>query len=237
MENVGNFQAKMQATPGFGRVIKAINVHRAERERKKSRSKSEGNLLRPTHNKDKSKQQTTTLRVSPILQTTNTEDFEIECCRWDTQNADLYLGVGKRLFPVHRSLVALASPVLRGIIVAVGHYDEMATVISIGDQQVDDIRLLLKFIYFPRKPIEDKLLDKCLYLADEFELPDLKEKCEDFLLLSAKMAAEEQFSFAVKHGLPRLTEAAVLRIHNGNETAKRQTFQFPNSDSRRKQSH
>ena len=83
--------------------------------------------------------------------------------------------------------------------------------------------------------ISDKLLEKCLYLADEFELPDLKEKCEDFLLLSSKLNVEDQFSFAVKHGLPRLMEAAVSRIHNGNETVKKQDA-F-NTDSRRKLSH
>ena len=97
------------------------------------------------------------------------------------------------------------------------------------------IVLQLFIVYNYQIFISDKLLDKCLYLADEFELPDLKGKCEDFLLLSSKLSAEEQFSFAVKHELPRLMKDAVLRIHNGNEIVKKQDTE--NTDQRRKLSH
>ena len=80
----------------------------------------------------------------------------IEQCKWDIDDADLFIGVKDALFPVHRSFISLASPILRGIIVTVGQLDEAASVIRIGGYTTLAIKLLLNSIYFPTKPLQGK---------------------------------------------------------------------------------
>ena len=135
-----------QTKTKMDRFLKSLRLHRVKLKMQRHKQTDDNSHLAvPTVNN---------LEMSPILRHTCISDHIVEDCPWDIKDADLYIGVGKSLFPVHRSRIALGSSVLRSVIVTLGQCDEAASILWLGDYEVNEIRQLLKFIYFPERPIK-----------------------------------------------------------------------------------
>ena len=85
-------------------------------------------------------------------------------CIWNTEEADLFIRVEESLFPVHKQIISAQSTVLKRMIrFAEGSFREdeeerPVCVITLPGTKVQDVKELLSFIYFRRRPIQGDTL-------------------------------------------------------------------------------
>ncbi len=132
------------------RLLEAISIP-SPRSRRKHEPSVAPSIASPSHSKEKKNLKN--YNFSRVLADTDVGNYEIENCCYDVENADLFLRVANSLFPVHRSKIALSSPILRTILVSIGYHDENATIVSFGDLDIHKMKRLLSYIYFPNRKI------------------------------------------------------------------------------------
>ncbi len=95
--------------------------------------------------------------VSCLISDVDTSGCTVAEVPWQVSRADLVLKVNNTLFAVHRSLISLYSDVLKNIIYSVNFVDEDAPVVTLMEQNPENILELLTYIYFQDKDVTGEL--------------------------------------------------------------------------------
>ncbi|XP_057305499.1 kelch-like protein diablo [Hydractinia symbiolongicarpus] len=100
-----------------------------------------------------------------------------------TQSADLVLQVEGRKFYVHRSILSHCSPVFQVMLESDHFIEKHQTSITFPDKNSADIQQLLNFIYpFGHQITENTDVESLLNLSREYQIKKIKDLCEAYLL-------------------------------------------------------
>jgi hypothetical protein len=87
---------------------------------------------------------------------------------------------GHKLY-VHKEILAMWSPVFRSMFTR-DFKERDAKEVELPGKKVDDFVELLHCMYPPIKPITDSNVDNLLPLAEEYQITEVKKKCEEYPL-------------------------------------------------------
>lgn len=107
---------------------------------------------------------------------------------------------GHKLY-VHREVLAAWSPVFKAMFTRDFKEKEMSE-IELPDKKMDDFVELLYCMYPPIKSVSDSNVHQLLPLAEEYQILEVKKKCEEFLL--TKPGSIELLVTAQAYGLQNL---------------------------------
>ncbi|WAR17960.1 BAT38-like protein [Mya arenaria] len=114
---------------------------------------------------------------------------------------------GTKLY-VHRQYLAEWSGVWRKLFVAECPDDVTSSIeIIIEDKKLDEVLELLHCIYSSQKPTSDSNVDILLDFAEEYDMPSMRNRCEDYLC--AQDASIEHLIVAEKFDLKHLYKQCV----------------------------
>ena len=83
----------------------------------------------------------------------DSDSLVIEKCLWSTEASDLFLRVGKSVFPVHKFLLSIESEILKTIIDSVPVAKNATTIVTLNGYEADEIKTLLTLVYLPETEI------------------------------------------------------------------------------------
>lgn len=124
------------------------------------------------------------------------------------EGADVSLVVGDAVLPAHSQILAARSPVFAAMLRS-DMKESRTRQIDVRDMRETVLRQLLSFIYTDTAPELDSVAEELLPMAEKYDLPLLKRRCEDKLAqeLSVENAAACAV-LAVLHRCARLRAAA-----------------------------
>ncbi|XP_049799014.1 speckle-type POZ protein-like [Schistocerca nitens] len=118
--------------------------------------------------------------------------------------ADVFVVAADGHLAAHSSILVARSPVF-GVLLR-----RMKRMISIRDMPMDVVRQLLTFMYTDEVPQLQSVAPQLLALADRFELPALKKKCEQHLIENLRVENTPLYCvLARRHSCPLLYSAAI----------------------------
>lgn len=131
---------------------------------------------------------------------------------------------------VHREILAAWSPVFKSMFVRDFKEREMKE-IELPEKRVDDFVELLHCIYPPIKPVSDSNVYCLLPLAEEYQIAEVKRRCEDFLL--TKHGSMELLITAQGYGLKTLLMKCIeyARTKTFSELQADPSFQYLEADN------
>ncbi|ELU00894.1 hypothetical protein CAPTEDRAFT_192565 [Capitella teleta] len=135
--------------------------------------------------------------------TSDLSDMDLEFLDFTTPDdlSSLTLVIeGEKLY-VHREVLAAWSPVFRSMFTR-DFKEKDQREIELPGKKVDDFVELLHCMYPPIKPITDSNFGQLLPLAEEYQIVQVKRKCEEYLL--TKAGSIELLVTAQTYGLQQL---------------------------------
>jgi len=100
-----------------------------------------------------------------------------------SQPADLILAVDSNEYYVHRALLAKSSPVFQIMLESEHFIEKDLGKIELPDKKSEDIQLMLNFLYpFGHQITEKTNIESLLNLSREYQIKKTKSLCENFLL-------------------------------------------------------
>ncbi|XP_049796940.1 poly [ADP-ribose] polymerase tankyrase-1-like isoform X1 [Schistocerca nitens] len=151
-----------------------------------------------------------------VMAVTSTQDHSIvtdlRTLLESGEGADVKLVVGGSELLAHSPILTARSPVFAAML-RNNMKEAHSRQIEITDLQEDVLKQLLCFMYTDTAPQLASMLGEMIAAADKYDLPSLKEKCEEQIAqgLSVENAAAAAL-LAVLHSCPRLESAAVAFI-------------------------
>jgi len=129
---------------------------------------------------------------------------------------DITFKVEDQGIPAHRALLSIRCPHFMQVFPA-GIKDPKNKVIEIPDIKADVFKGLLEYLYCGEVPDDEKIVTELLKASETYQLEDLQNKCEDFLVLNLTIDNVTTLApLAKKYKAQKLKNAA-LRFIKANE--------------------
>jgi len=129
---------------------------------------------------------------------------------------DITFKVENQEIPAHRALLSIRCPHFMQVFPA-GIKDPANKVIEIADIKADIFKGLLEYLYCGEVPEDEKTVAELLKASEIYQLQDLQNKCEDYLVLNLRIDNVTTLApLASKYKALKLKNAA-LRFIKANE--------------------
>lgn len=128
--------------------------------------------------------------------------------------SDVTLSVAGKEFKAHKVILAAGSPVFAAMFEH-DMQESKRNKVEISDMDPDSLEEMLKFIYTGKVTNLEKLADNLLAAADKYDLPNLKQMCEEQLCDDLSITnAVEYLILADLHSSAKLKKRAIDYICN-----------------------
>lgn len=127
---------------------------------------------------------------------------------------DVILVVEDEKFHVHRSMLAMWSPVFEKMF-TLDFKEKHLEEVPLSEKKASEIREMLLVMYVKTKPVTENNVFFLLELAQEYQMDQLRHLCEECLI--GKTTKSQAIAFLVlaqRYGLDRLAEVCITRGAN-----------------------
>ena len=94
---------------------------------------------------------------------------------------DVKLEVGRKLIPAHRSVLAAASPVFRGMFTA-EFKEKTDHIIEIKDVTFDAVNAVIKAVYKHELVLTNELVPEVLHVSHMLQMNGIVDKCKAYMI-------------------------------------------------------
>ncbi|CAI5440094.1 unnamed protein product [Caenorhabditis angaria] len=139
---------------------------------------------------------------------------------------DLTIIVAETEFPINKGVLCSKSKFFYNLFIT-ENFEQ--NIYKIDDISLNDFRMFIAFFYPVFDCVETSNYSKMIELARKYEVGDIHQKCENFLISNESTNLLNKFKYADKNDYGKLMKHCVSQLKTGEEIKKiRKTVEFEN---------